>query len=320
MPARIVLYAAEKWGKTSFAAHAPKPFVLMTNQEDGFLTLKSMGLVPPEAASLPEYTNRWCDLVDTVGALINEKHDFKTLVVDTGNGAERMLADAVCDEEFRGNWADFADYGKGEQLCKPHWTGFLGRLDALRVKRGMSIIITHHTQVKTVNNPTGKDWDQHRPEGMKNLWGLTHKWADAILYGGWKVDVGRIKGEKHGDDKALAEERYIRAGNASAIVAGSRFNLPDEIRPKRPGAAGMWDAFAAAMKAASPPSPPAASPPAPAGNGRTSTLPRTGANGKPPSAPPPPPAEPDDEIPFGHDGPDVGDNPDQERMFNGSYA
>jgi hypothetical protein len=28
LPSRVVLYAAEKWGKSSFAAHAPKPVVV----------------------------------------------------------------------------------------------------------------------------------------------------------------------------------------------------------------------------------------------------------------------------------------------------
>jgi hypothetical protein len=45
----------------------------------------------------------------------------------------------------------------------------------------------------------GKIWQQWRPEARNKLWALTHKWADAILYGGWQVNVGKY-------DKANGKE------------------------------------------------------------------------------------------------------------------
>lgn len=282
-PGRFVLYAFQKWGKTSWAAHAPKAIFLMTQGEDGLLTLKSRGLVPQTVYHLPEATNRWCDLCDAVEELIREKHDFKTLIIDTGNGAERMLAEDVCYRAFNEDWSAFAEYGKGERLCQPEWTRFLSMLDALRNKRGMSVILLHHAMMRTVANPTGKDWDQYQPEGMKSLVALTKKWADGVLYGGWKVNVGKVKGEKGGDDKALGEERYVQCGNSSAIDAGNRYGLPETIFPRQPGAAGMWAAFQAAMAASVPNAAPASPPPpanSPANNGQA-------RHAAPASAPPP---------------------------------
>ena len=86
LPSRVVLYAGEKWGKSSFAAHAPKPLFLMTAGETGLLSLIEAGKVP-EVPHLPEDFHSWHKLVDTVRELRDAPHDFQTLVLDTGNGA-----------------------------------------------------------------------------------------------------------------------------------------------------------------------------------------------------------------------------------------
>jgi hypothetical protein len=51
------------------------------------------------------------------------------------------------------------------------------------------------------------------------------------------------------DDKSTSEERYIRAGTSGAIVASSRYGLPDVLKAPN-GAASLWKAFTDAMKAA----------------------------------------------------------------------
>ena len=238
LPSRVVLYAPEKSGKTSFGCHAPEPIFLMTAGETGLLSLIESGQVPP-TAHFPDDFKTWAELVSAVRALTREDHTYRTLVLDTGNGAEQLLAAAVCAESFEGNWAAYQDFGRGVRLAVPLWASFLGMLDTLRVERKMSIIFLHHAAVKQTANPTGKDWDQHRPEAIDKLWSLTHKWADVIAYYGVKVTVNK-------DDKATGEQRYLRCSPSAAIVAGNRYGLPDEITSP-PGAKHLWEAFAKAM-------------------------------------------------------------------------
>lgn len=240
LPSRVVFYGAEKSGKSSFAAFAPKPLFLMTSGETGLLSLIESGQVPP-TPYLPELRT-WTDLLNSITALVKEDHDFKTLVLDTGNGAEHLCISHVRKSSFQDNQFEFASYGKGMDECVTVWQRFLSRLDDLRVNRGMSIIFLHHSTIKTVENPSGKDWSQHRPEASPKLWSLTHKWADVIAYYGLKVKV-----DKH--DKAFGEERYIRCNGTSAIVAGNRYGMPDEITAPI-GARNLWKAFATALRAA----------------------------------------------------------------------
>ena len=78
------------------------------------------------------------------------------------------------------------------------------------------------------------------------LWGVTHKWADAILFGHTRTTAKK----EHGQSKAKAQggtERVIRTTRTAAYDAGNRYNLPDEINCGR-CAKDAWTAFAEAMK------------------------------------------------------------------------
>jgi hypothetical protein len=63
-------------------------------------------------------------------------HEYQTLVLDMGNGAENLAAEAVCFDRFGGDWSDFNAYGRGIDLTTPRWTQFLALLDEVRVKGG----------------------------------------------------------------------------------------------------------------------------------------------------------------------------------------
>lgn len=238
LPSRVVLYASEKSGKTSFGCFAPKPIFLMTSGETGLLSLIESGQVPA-TPHFPSDFRSFSDLENAVAALGREEHSYRTLVLDTGNGAELMLQAEVTERHFGGDVEKFGEYGRGMASCVPRWAAFLRLIDDVRLKRGMSVLFLHHAKVKSTQNPTGKDWDQYRPEALDKLWALTHKWADVIAYYGIRVTVSR-------DDKATGETRYMRCAPSAAVVAGNRYGMPDEITAS-PGAANLWKAFAGAL-------------------------------------------------------------------------
>lgn len=241
-PPRIVLYAAEKFGKSSWAAHSWSPIFAMTKGETGLLSLIEAGLVPA-VPHFPDDFRSWSDLKAAVRELRDGQHEFRTFVLDTGNGAELLCADEVCKENFNGSWAGYANYGRGNEMSTKEWAQFLSLLDELRLKRRMAVILLQHAKVKSFNNPTGEDWDQWRPEAIDKLWALTHKWADVILFGGFQVNLNK-DGKPTG-----SESRYLRAQASSAIVAGNRYGLPEVIR-SAPGAANLWKAFEGELRKA----------------------------------------------------------------------
>lgn len=264
LPPRIVMYAQEKFGKSSFASHSWNPIFLMTKGETGLIPLIESGRVPA-VAHFPSDFQRWGDLKQAVTELRDDPHDYRTLVLDTGNGAEQLCSGSVCDDSFGGDWSDYGSFGRGDVLASKEWVRFLDLLDAVRIKRRMAVIILHHAKVKTFSDPAGKSWDQWKPEAIEKLWANTHKWADVILFGGFKTTVTK-------DEKATGESRYLRADSSGAIVAGNRYGLPAEITAPA-GALNLWTMFANALTKAKTPKPaeaPKASP--------------EGEHGRPPSA------------------------------------
>src|SRR3990167_8891677 len=91
-PDRILLYGTEGIGKSTFGAHAPDPIFLAA--EDGVRHL--------DVASFPE-PKTWAEVMEAVGTLLTETHTYKTLVVDTLDWIEPLIADDVCT---RNRWAN----------------------------------------------------------------------------------------------------------------------------------------------------------------------------------------------------------------------
>lgn len=253
-PSRYALYANGGFGKSSFAAYTPKPIFLMTKGETGLLTLIQSGELP-ETPHLPELQN-WTDLKAAVRFLRTAEHDFKTLCLDTVNGAERMLHEEVCDVTYGGDW-DSKDYGflawggKGYDTALGPWRELLNELDKLRDERGMTIFFLSHAKIQTFKNPSGADFDRWVPEMHPKTWSVTKGWLDCTLFGNFEVVVRSGKKETDAGRKGKAADvaariLYTNSDNPT-YDAKNRFGLPAEIEmgdsPKQ-----AWDNFTTALK------------------------------------------------------------------------
>jgi hypothetical protein len=230
LPPRIIVHAGEKWGKTSFAAMAPKPIFLMTRGEDGLLTLMDSGCLPDDVPYFPDPCETWNEVKMGVNELIVKDHEHKTLVIDTLNGAERLCHEHVCQSEFQGDWGDkgFLAYHKGYDLSLPDWLELLAMLDRLREK-GIGIIALCHTRVATFKNPEGADFDRYQPDLHAKTWSATHKWADMILFGMFETYVDDKKGKEKKGKATGGQTRILHTERHAAFDAGNRHNLPPEI-------------------------------------------------------------------------------------------
>jgi AAA domain len=237
-------------GKTSFAANAPKPVFLMSKGETGLETLIDSGRLP-EVPHFPEI-QVWGDLLSAIEWLTGSEHDYRTVVLDTLNGFERLCFEFVCDREYGGDWGKkgFASYQQGADVSTSEWRLLLNALDTLREKKRMAVIGLCHTRVSTFKNPAGADFDRYTPAMHTKLWELTHRWADHVCFVNFYTEVvtdGRPsdapkKGKgKGGQDRVMYTERH------AAYDAKNRAGLPEEVDMGDSGAE-AWANFLAAMK------------------------------------------------------------------------
>jgi hypothetical protein len=251
LPSRVFFYAREKFGKSSLFAHAPGVIYFMTRGETGLVELIGSGRVPPtphfayDEAAPPT----WDTLRDGIGELIATAHPYKTLVIDTCNGAEILCQEFVRNKFFRGDQAKFASYGKGWDNCRVQWLELLRDLDELRSRKKMSIVFLAHTKVKKFEDPTQQEaWDKYQPACQEKLWDLTHKWADIICFGHFKTtvyenDAGKIKAKED------ASKRVICFDQSPTWEAGNRYGITGELDVSN-GALNGFKAFAGAVSAA----------------------------------------------------------------------
>lgn len=245
MPNRYILHGVEKIGKTSFAAYAPSPVFVEPRGETGLQTLIDAGRLP----EIPHFpvAQTWGEFLASIQVLIDDEHKHRTLVIDTGNGAERLCHEEVCRRDFGGDFGErgFTGYMRGYEIALADWRQMLSMLDTLREVRKMSILCLCHTRVKTFKNPEGADYDRWTPDMHDKTWGLTHKWADAILFLNYETFVDEANPKKKGKASS-SQARIMYTERHAAYDAGNRFGLPPEIIMGESGQE-AWSNFRAAL-------------------------------------------------------------------------
>ncbi len=226
----------------------PGAIFIQSRGETGLETLIDAGRLK-ETPHFPA-AETWAEIVGYVRQLRNEAHEYKTLVLDTINGAERLMHESVCSEKFGGDWGErgFTSYGKGFEQSLPEWITLLSELDALRAEKRMRIILLCHTKVKNFKNPQGADYDRYQPDIHEKTWSVTHKWADVVLFGNFEsfIQGGRVDdtdSRKNQKGKALdsAPVRIIYTERRTSFDAKNRLGLPAEIALSDTPEAGFQD-------------------------------------------------------------------------------
>ena len=217
-PLRIVAYGPEGVGKTQFAANAPAPIFL--GSEDGFGTI--------DAARFPSPSS-WTEARAMLHELATTDHEFKTVAIDTADWIEPLLFADVCARHGKPNVEAFG-YGKGYTVALDEgWRPLLGQLEVLGAK-GMHVIILAHAKSETHTPPDADAYERWTLKIDKRAAGLLKEWCDTLLFMQW----GGTVADKSGDRKkarAIGERyRALYTQSASgAFEAKNRFGLRDVL-------------------------------------------------------------------------------------------
>ena len=246
LPSRIIAYGKAGCGKTSFAAYAPNPVFLMTPNEDGLLTLMDYGSVPESVGHFP-MADTWQRLRAQVQHIIDNDTGYKTLVLDTLNGAEKLLHEMVCQKQFRGDWEKFLSFGRGIGQSAPELADFFDDLKRVREQRKMSIILLAHAKMKRINNPEGDDYDKIIPDVAEASSQVVLRWADCVLFLNCEKVVMKTESGKR---KAALVGRKIYTCDTAAFDAKNRFGLPAELEVPEGESSEAFRVFFDAMREA----------------------------------------------------------------------
>jgi hypothetical protein len=217
-PDRIVLYGNDGAGKTFFASKMPAPI-----------------FIGPESGTLNFDVNRFKsiktfkDIEKSLMSLINEKHDYKTVALDSADWIEPLLWDQVCLEEGVVNIEQVGGgYAKGYIIALKTWRKMLNLLERLQDEKGMNVIIIAHSQIKTFNDPsTGSAYDRYQLKLHDKASALLREWSHVVLFATYQVFTKGKEGAKH---RAFGDgTRKMYSERRPAFDAKSRYSIPFEL-------------------------------------------------------------------------------------------
>jgi hypothetical protein len=225
-PPRIVVYGVPGIGKTTLAAAADAPIFIPC--EDG------LGRI--EAPCFPK-PGSYQDVLESIGALINEQHDYSTVVIDTIDALEPLVWDHVCKTGGKKSIEDFG-YGKGYTAAAAEWRGLLEGLDMCRDK-GMTVCLIAHSTVVRFEAPDSDPYDRYQMRVDKRAEAIVSDWSDATLFANYEVATISTSGgdRKRGVGKGA---RKLHTEERPAWRAKNRYGLPETLPMD-------WDAIIQSM-------------------------------------------------------------------------
>ena len=232
-PPRVLVHAVHGVGKTSLAASMPKPVFIQTEDGLGLIEANTFGLL-----------RSYSEVMDAIGSLYTEEHDFRTVVIDTMDWLEPLVNAETCRIN---KWesVESPGYGKGYAAALDTWRGLVDGLNALRDDKGMAVMMIAHTETKRFESPEVEAYDRYTPKLWKGTSALLQEHVDCVWFMNYRVSVVR-------DDKKDPNSRARGVGGGQRVLytterpshlAKNRYRMPDSIiLPDDPDA--MWPSVA----------------------------------------------------------------------------
>lgn len=176
-PRRLGIHGKYKEGKSTTAAAAPNPLFIAL--EDG---QSHIGVDRIEC-----WKKSWTDVLGLIHQIASpeEKHDYKTLVIDTATVLQaKMEAEVVSDaNDKKVKTIQDIGYGKGPPRLAEKFDKVLQALDDVVNIKKMSVIVICQTVIETITPADGTPYDQFTLDlEKKNVRPRLCRWLDDIMF------------------------------------------------------------------------------------------------------------------------------------------
>ena len=215
---RILVYGTAGVGKTTFAAQAPNPVFIQTEDGAGTLEINSFPLV-----------STFEEFMQCLAALYNE-HNYDSVVVDSLDHLEPLIWKRVCEDNSCEN-IEKLGYGKGYVMALDYWREAMAALNGLRDQKSMAIILIAHHQIRKHSDPEMEQIDRYEIKLHQKASGLVQESVDAVLFAKHKVAT---KTEQLGFGNTRTRgistgQRVLATIETPAFLAKNRYGMPAEI-------------------------------------------------------------------------------------------
>ena len=192
--------------------------------------------------SAPKGAWTWPMLIEAGNELCEQDHDYSRLVIDELGHWENLSWRYLCQQHGKENIESWG-YGQGYKLALDEWGRLLAKLERLREK--MEIVLVVHSHAKPYRNPEGPDYDRMVPNLNTALSAKLRGWCDTVLFARFldttaKKDTGRSIG--------ITGARVFETTHSATWDAKNRDGLPARLPLD-------WDTYQEAVDRGSPGTP-----------------------------------------------------------------
>lgn len=179
---RTVLCGTGGVGKTTAASKWPKPILLAT--EDGASDLDIPAFFNGRPAK--DYSELMGPIMELGGP--QAEFDFKTLIIDSADWAEKIFQAHVAKSNNVESLADIKDdFGKSTNKADDLFASMLKALDHLAEAKGMHIVVTCHAGSFKFEDPSGSSYDitgakLHTNKKGEGAGATFFEWADEFFF------------------------------------------------------------------------------------------------------------------------------------------
>ena len=209
-------------GKTSLAATFPKPIFIRA--EDGLQAIPEANR--PDAFPMADTVEA---LMEQLGALVHEEHDYKTLVIDSVTQLETMFIQYVIDNDPKKpksiNQA-MGGYGSGMAAVSA-LHGRVRKAAKMLNDKGMHIVFIAHADTETIELPDQDPYMRYALRlGKKSM---SHYVDNVDLVGLVKLQMF-LKGDDDKRKKAISTgQRVITATTSASSVTKNRYGITQDL-------------------------------------------------------------------------------------------
>ena len=213
---KVVIYGPEGIGKSTLAAHFPRPVFIDTEGSTRHMDV-----------SRTERPSSWTMLMEQVKSIRRDPGICSTLVLDTADWAEQLCIASICAGKQISGIEDMG-YGKGYVYLAEEFGRLLNLLEEV-VGEGVHVVLTAHAMMRKFEQPDEMGaYDRWELKLQKKTAPLVKEWADLLLFANYKT-MSVATDEKGKKFKAQGGRRVMYTSHHPCWDAKNRLGLPEEM-------------------------------------------------------------------------------------------
>ena len=209
-------------GKTSLAATFPNPIFIRA--EDGLQSIP-VGQRPDAFPIIRTVDDLWAQLI----ALLQENHDYQTVVIDSVSKLEELFIRTVMEMDGRAKSLNQAmgGYGAGVSAVAAMHARVRKAAGLLNERKGMTVVFISHADLETMRLPDADDYTRYSLRLMsKSL----PPYVDDVDLVGFVRLVSALRGDE-GDRKKVVSngDRELICHATAASVSKNRYGITEPL-------------------------------------------------------------------------------------------